>query len=90
MKLLIITQKVNENDQLLGFFVEWLKRFAGKFDKLTVLCLEKGDYVLPPNVEIISLGKERGAGKFKQLFTFFNQKSNSCYFCTLRTNNIQL
>ena len=71
MKLLIITQKVNENDQLLGFFVEWLKRFAGKFDKLTVLCLEKGDYVLPPNVEIISLGKERGAGKFKQLFTFF-------------------
>ena len=70
MKLLIITQKVDENDQLLGFFIEWLKRFANKFDRLVVLCLEKGKYDLPSNVEVISLGKDSGAGKLKILSTF--------------------
>ena len=71
MKLLVITQKVDEDDQLLGFFAEWLKRFSKKFDKLTVLCLEKGKYDLPSNIEIISLGKDRGAGKLKLLSTFY-------------------
>lgn len=71
MNLLIITQKVDENDQLLGFFIEWLKRFAQKFDKLTVLCLEKGNYNLPGNVKIISLGKDKGANKLKILATYF-------------------
>jgi len=71
--LLIITQKVDEDDQLLGFFIEWLKRFAGKFGNVTVLCLEKGKFDLPKNVEVISLGKDRGAGKLKQLSTFYFQ-----------------
>ena len=46
-KLLIITQKVDKNDQLLGFFIDWIIRFAQKFDKVTVLCLEKGEFILP-------------------------------------------
>lgn len=71
MKLLIITQKVDSNDQLLGFFTEWLERFAKKFEKLTILCLEKGKCDLPQNVEVISLGKDRGASKIKQLFSFY-------------------
>ena len=71
MKLLVITQKVDTNDQLLGFFTEWLKRLVGKFDKLTVLCLKKGQYDLPSNVKIISLGKDRGVSKLKQLSTFY-------------------
>lgn len=59
MRLLIITQKVDQSDQLLGFFIEWLKRFAQKFEKITVVCLEKGEFNLPQNVKVISLGKER-------------------------------
>ena len=69
--LLIITQKVDKNDQLLGFFIDWISRFAQKFDKVTVLCLEKGEFNLPPNVKIISLGKDRRVGKLKQFFTFY-------------------
>ena len=76
MKLLIITQKVDQNDQLLGFFIDWLKRFAEKFEKITVLCLEKGDFDLPENVKVFSLGKDRGASKLKQLFTFYSQLYN--------------
>lgn len=71
MRLLVITQKVDENDQLLGFFIEWLRRFAQNFDKLIVLCLEKGKYKLPANVEVLSLGKDRGSSRLCQLFTFY-------------------
>ena len=70
-KLLITTQKVDNNDQLLGFFIDWINRFAQKFNKITVLCLEKGEFVLPNNVRVISLGKDRGASKLKQLSTFY-------------------
>ena len=72
MKLLVITQKVDENDQLLGFFIEWLKRLAQKFDRLIVLCLEKGEFNLPENVEVISLGKNKGHSKIRQLFTLYS------------------
>lgn len=75
MKLLVITQKVDENDQLLGFFIDWLKRFAEKFEKVMVLCLEKGEFSLPENVEVISLGKDRGYQKIRQLSTFYFQLS---------------
>ncbi|OGH72440.1 MAG: hypothetical protein A2921_04100 [Candidatus Magasanikbacteria bacterium RIFCSPLOWO2_01_FULL_43_20b] len=57
MKLLVITQKVNKNDSNLGFFHEWLLRLAGQVEKLTIICLEKGEYNLPDNVQVLSLGK---------------------------------
>lgn len=58
MKLLILTQKVDREDDILGFFHRWLEKFAQKFDKLIVICLQKGEYKLPANVEVFSLGKE--------------------------------
>ncbi len=71
MRLLVITKKVDKNDQLLGFFIEWLRLFSGKFEKLEVLCLEKGNYDLPANVRVHSMGKDRKASKLKQLFNFY-------------------
>lgn len=70
-KLLIITQKVDQNDQLLGFFIDWLGEFAGRFERVSILCLEKGDFTLPGNAAVYSLGKDKGHGKLKQLFTFY-------------------
>lgn len=70
-KLLIITQKVDENDQLLGFFIDWIDRFAQKFEKVTVICLEKGKFNLPNNIEVISLGKDNGLPKLFWLFNFY-------------------
>src|SRR3989338_7398618 len=58
MRLLILTQKVAKNDPVLGFFHRWIKEFAKNFEKVTVICLEKGGYSLPANVSVLSLGKE--------------------------------
>ncbi len=69
--LLIITQKVDQNEQLLGFFIKWITGFSGQFNKITVGCLEKGDYNLPSNVIVKSLGKDRNLSKIGQLFNFY-------------------
>jgi glycosyltransferase involved in cell wall biosynthesis len=58
MNLLITTQKVDMNDADLGFFHSWLREFAQHVEKLTVICLYKGEYDLPDNVKVHSLGKE--------------------------------
>lgn len=72
MKLLIFTQKLDMNDVgVLGFFHGWIEEFAKHCEKVLVICLYKGDYSLPPNVEILSLGKEMGPSRLKYLFRFY-------------------
>ena len=65
-RLLIICQKVDENDDLLGFFVSWIAGFAAHFTEVDVITLGVGSYALPVNVRVHSLGKERGVPKWRQ------------------------
>ncbi|MFC1613182.1 glycosyltransferase [Patescibacteria group bacterium] len=58
MKLLITTQKLDINDASFNFFNSWIREFAKNCEKVTVICLEKGEYDLPDNVNVLSLGKE--------------------------------
>ncbi len=59
MKLLILTQKIDINDDILGFFHYWTSEFAKHCEKIIVICLQKGEYNLPANVRVLSLGKEK-------------------------------
>jgi len=59
MKLLIITQKVDAEDPVLGFFHRWIEEFAKTADSISVICLEERKHHLPKNVRVYSLGKER-------------------------------
>jgi glycosyltransferase involved in cell wall biosynthesis len=72
MKLLIVTQKVDKNDPILGFFHRWLDEFSKNVEKLTVICLEQGEYHLPSNVQVLSLGKEKGKSRLKYLYRFYS------------------
>jgi len=58
MKLLIVTQTIDSNDPVLGFFVRWVEEFSKQCEEVTVICLQKGEYELPKNVRVFSLGKE--------------------------------
>ncbi|MDO8424092.1 MAG: glycosyltransferase [bacterium] len=69
MKLLIITQKVDKNDPILGFFHRWLEELANKCESVIVICLERGEYDLPSNVKVLSLGKEEKNFQFS-IFNF--------------------
>jgi len=59
MKLLILTQKVDLNDDVLGFMHSWILEFAQVCESVSVICLEKGEVKLPENVRVFSLGREK-------------------------------
>jgi len=71
MRLLIVTQKVDKKDPILGFFHRWIEEFAKNFEKVTVVCLEKGEYNLPTNVKVLSLGKEERRSKAEYISRFY-------------------
>lgn len=62
MRLLIVTQKVDRNDDVLGFFHRWIQEFAKYCKQVTVICLEEGEHTLPGNVQVFSLGKSANGG----------------------------
>ncbi len=57
-QILIVTQAIDANDPVLGFFVRWVEEFSKHADHIEVICLKKGKYDLPENVTVHSLGKE--------------------------------
>lgn len=63
MRLLVITQKIDKGDDVLGFFHEWVRGFAGRCDTVEVICLYEGAHGLPANVHVHSLGKEQGVSR---------------------------
>ncbi|MBU2263315.1 glycosyltransferase family 4 protein [Patescibacteria group bacterium] len=71
MRFLIITQKVDENDDILGFFHRWIEEFAKHCENVIVVCLQKEEYDLPANVKVLSLGKEKGKSRLKYIFNFY-------------------
>jgi len=80
MRLLIVTQKVDKNDDILGFFHRWILEFAKHYEFVTVIALQIGEYDLPENVKVLSLGKEEGESKIKYIFNFYkyiwNERKN--------------
>jgi len=85
MKLLFLTQKVDRNDDVMGFVHSWLLKFSRKFEKIIAVCLEKGEYNLPENVKVLSLGKESGRSRLKYLFNLYKfiikeRKNYDCVF----------
>jgi hypothetical protein len=71
MRLLLITEKLDKDDESLGFFHSQLLDLASTCSSLSVLVLEKRVHTLPEKVRIISLGKERGVSKFQYLINFY-------------------
>lgn len=60
MKLLIVTQTINEKDPTLGFFTRWVEEFSKQVELVQVIALGVGEYSLPQNVAVHTLGKEKG------------------------------
>ena len=72
MNLLICTQSIDPKDPIAGFFSAWVREFSKHTQAVTVIALSGvGAETLPSNVRVISLEKEYGAGRMRQLFLFF-------------------
>lgn len=71
MRLLIITQAVDLEDSVLGFFHRWIEEFSKHCESAHVICLKEGRHNLPKNVCVHSLGKEGGQSRMKYIFRFY-------------------
>lgn len=71
MNILMITQKVDIADPVMGFSHGWVKKIAAHVDTLYVITLCKGEVDLPKNVKIFSLGKEKGYPRFLRYLLFY-------------------
>lgn len=71
MKILFVTQKVDRDDDVLGYVHAWIERLAEKVDRLTVICLYQGSVSLPDHVRIYSLGKENNVSRAHYLIRFY-------------------
>ncbi|MCC7209290.1 MAG: glycosyltransferase family 4 protein [Anaerolineae bacterium] len=79
MRVLMITQKLDPADPVLGFTAGWVRALLNRLQHLDVLCLERppedrlerffGEY--PPNLRTLSMGKERGLGKIGMARGFY-------------------
>src|SRR4051812_42401773 len=59
MRLLVVTQAVDLDNPVLGFFHSWIEEIAKHFESVVVVCLFEGRHALPSNGEVFSLGKEK-------------------------------
>jgi len=71
MKLLILTQKMDRDDPVLGFFHRWCGKIATRVSRLHIICLQQGCVELPAQVTVRSLGKERRTSRRAYLFSFY-------------------
>ena len=71
MKLIIFTQKVDQNDTVFSFFHSWIIEFATHSESVIVVCLYEGVHDLPSNVRVYSLGKEKGVSRWTYILRFY-------------------
>lgn len=69
-KIFVITQAVDLDNSNLSFFHHWLEKLAMEAD-LVVIANFVGRHNLPPNIKVLSLGKESGKGSIARLFTLW-------------------
>ncbi len=72
MRLLFITQKLDRNDDVLGYMHRWTEAIAKRFEHTIALCLQKGDVALPPNIVVHSLGKETKPSRWSYVRKLFS------------------
>lgn len=75
MRVLMITQKLDPYDPLLGFTVRWAQELAARVDHLEVLTLEAPPpellRTLPANIHTHSMGKDDGVGRLGMSRAFY-------------------
>ncbi|MBP9760294.1 MAG: glycosyltransferase family 4 protein [Candidatus Pacebacteria bacterium] len=82
MKLLIVTQTVDKNDPVLGFFHAWIAEFAKRCGRVTVVCLREGIHDLPDNVRVLTLGKDEAPQT-----TNYKLQTRLCYLVRFYSHN---
>lgn len=70
LRVVMFSQKIDADDWLNSFTLEWVRALAAHVARLDVIALEYRRAELPENVTVYTLGKEKGASRVQELLTF--------------------
>jgi len=70
-RLLIVTQKIDINDENLGFFHRWVEEFSVHFSHISVIAAFVGPHNFSQNINVYSLGKEKSVSKWRRIYKFW-------------------
>jgi len=71
MNLLIFNLAVDSKHVTLSFGLNWIRELALRFDHIDVITMTAGDYNLPENVTVWSVGKEMGFPEWLRAIRFY-------------------
>jgi len=71
MNLLVFNQKLDASDTDLEVTFEWVKELAARVASVWVITHERGDGVLPGNVHVLSIGREKQYGRLRKVVEFY-------------------
>lgn len=69
--LLIFNLKTDSDDDVLGFTTDWINELAERFARVYVITMNQGVLRLKSNVEVRSVGKEKGYSEFRRAVDFY-------------------
>jgi glycosyltransferase involved in cell wall biosynthesis len=85
--LLLFNLKTDADDDVLGFTSDWINALAVHFERVFVITMYAGRIEVAENVEVYSVGREKGYSKQRRVFEFYrmlwmllrNEKIDACF-----------
>jgi glycosyltransferase involved in cell wall biosynthesis len=71
MNLLMFNLAVDARHVTLAFGLRWIEALATRFEHIDVVTMTMGEHRLPPNVNVWSLGRERGYPEWLRAIRFY-------------------
>ena len=73
MNLLIFNITVDADDPVLGFTTDWTNEIARRFEHVFVITMRAGRIDVAPNVEVLSIGGEKGYSRPRRVLEFYRR-----------------
>jgi|Deesub1362B_J571_1020462.scaffolds.fasta_scaffold00760_10 glycosyltransferase involved in cell wall biosynthesis len=71
MRLLLFNLATDTNDPILGFTTRWIRALAKRVEFIHVITMRAGKVEVPGNVQVYSVGKEKGYGEPRRVLEFY-------------------
>ncbi len=73
MRLLLFNLLTDADDPILGFTSSWIRELARQVDAIDVLTMQTGNVVVPGNVRVYSVGKEKNYSEPRRALEFYRR-----------------
>jgi len=76
MKLLLFNLATDADDPILGFTTRWIQALAKRVEFIHVITMRAGKVEVPENVQVYSVGKEKGYSEPRRVLEFYRHLFN--------------